>query len=53
MTIRELYEWAKANGCLDYELVVRESDGGCYLLSNRGTDIDELEIHERYHEVEM
>ena len=53
MTIRELYEWAKTKECLDYELVVTESDGGCYFLSNRETNIYELEIHEQYHEVEI
>lgn len=53
MTIRELYEWAKAKECLDYELIVTESEGGCYFLSNRETNIYDLEIHEQYHEVEM
>lgn len=53
MTIRELYEWAKTNECLDYDLIVTESEDGCFFLSTRETNIDDLDIHERYHEVEI
>lgn len=53
MTIRELYEWAKAKECLDYELVATESEGGYFFLSTRETSIYDLEIHEQYHEVEI
>lgn len=38
MTIRELYEWAKANGCADYDIVVECYDGYADELD---ADVDE------------
>ena len=30
MTIKELYEWAIANGVADYEIEIADCDGGIY-----------------------
>lgn len=30
MTIRELYEWAKKNNCVDYDVAVQYRDDGGY-----------------------
>lgn len=38
MTIIELYEWAKANGCADYDIVVECYDGYADELD---ADVDE------------
>ena len=30
MTVRELYEWAKENNCLDFDIEIPHRDGGGY-----------------------
>ena len=42
MTVREFFDWAKRNNCLDYEVEIQYRDsGGCYYGTD---DLRESEI---------
>lgn len=50
MTIRELYEWAKANGCADYEITVECFDG---YADESDVDIEEDMLEKHIYDVAM
>lgn len=42
MTVREFYDWAKRNDCLDYDVEIQHRDSGGYY--NGTDDLRESEI---------
>lgn len=50
MTIKELYEWAKYNGCADYEITVECFDG---YADESDVDIEEDMLEKHIYDVVM
>ena len=49
MTVREFYEWAKRNDCLDFEVEIQHRDDGGYYSGTDELRESEIEIdREKY-----
>ena len=46
MTIQQLYDYAKENNILDYEIEAQYADDGGFYYGSRDTHLDDIEIQE-------
>lgn len=51
MTIEQLYQWAIAQGCQDYDLQVFDRDGGCIGFGTSDINLADIEIDEEHKQI--